>query len=298
MATDSRTHATGALADDASFRAWAKSFSDSLRAGGCTATADTGQINLTTVARPGTQNTFAGYEIYSLTTDSKLADLGLYFKIEYGLGSGNIGNIAMTVGTGTNGSGTINGTVGTRRTFPVGSSNSGGTTYTCGGDGRLILVGQWVAGNATANGGWVFIIERLRDNAGAVTGDGIYTFLAGPNGANISNSYTETIRSGSVSSGMVSGRFGATVQNATANFLSDFYMATHHPVDRNTFYNPILSNLFYYHTDLTAGTDITVSRYGTNRTYKPIGQLPTTASTAWQNQNFGHTNGGIAILWE
>lgn len=299
MATDQRTPPTGSLTTDATFRAFMKDFSDSLKAAGATATSDTGQIDFTTVTKPANANTFVGYEVFKLTTDTKDSTLGLRFKIEYGSGSAAANPaLAITVGTGSDGAGAINGTIGTRRTFPAQSGLTTGTTYTCGGDGRLIFVGQWNAGASGVNSNWIFIIERLRDNTGALTADGIYTFLAGPTAASTTSSYAETIRSGSISDGQVTSRFGATLQNASGNYVSNYYLSTHHPADRMTYGNPILSNLFYYHTDLTTGNNITVDRYSTSRTYKPIGRMSTASLSSNYQAQFGHDNGGLAILWE
>jgi hypothetical protein len=77
--------------------------SASLAQVGLVQTADTGQINWTTVLRPAI-NTYAGYEIW------RFSDSSLFMKWEYGTG-GNATNIAIRVqvGTGSNGSGTLTG---------------------------------------------------------------------------------------------------------------------------------------------------------------------------------------------
>lgn len=93
---------------DAGFRAWGSELSTNLATAGLVVTADTGQINWTTVTRPGT-NTSGGYEIW------RFADSTLYLKIEYGTGGGaTTPQMWITVGTGSNGSGTLTGQLSTR----------------------------------------------------------------------------------------------------------------------------------------------------------------------------------------
>ena len=87
------------------FRAWGSEVSAQLAAIGLVQTADTGQINWTTVTWTATANVSSGYEIW------RFADSTLYFKLEYGTGPNGSGypSMWMTVGTGSNGSGTITG---------------------------------------------------------------------------------------------------------------------------------------------------------------------------------------------
>ena len=296
MATDTRTLATSNTTDDATFRAWGKSISDCVKAAALTAHTDTAQIDWTTVTRPAV-STYAGYEIFKLTTDTQNSTLGCYIKLEYGQGA-TLGYAALRiqVGTGTNGAGTLTGQTGTQRTAVNFSTGASGTAYCSGGDGRFCFVGPWVAGTTlTAGYNTIFLVERLRDNTGAVTADGIYTFFAGQQGTTSHTGWAQTIRS-SYASTVVTNKFGAMVQNQTGNFGSDYYLNTHHPHDQGLG-NPILSNLFYYYTDLNSGSDITVPMYGTNRTYKPLGQLHA-ASTNYGSTMFGHNNAAFAILWE
>lgn len=101
--------------NDAEFRAWGSALSAALAAVGLTQTADSGQINWLTVSRPGT-NTAAGYEIWRFN-DALQATAPIYIKVEYGTGGSTTRpQIWITVGTGTNGAGTITGQSSTRST--------------------------------------------------------------------------------------------------------------------------------------------------------------------------------------
>jgi hypothetical protein len=95
---------------DAGFRAWVSSIITQLAAVGLTQTSDTGQINTSTVTRPGSGNTSAGYTIWQFN-DSLQGTSPIYFKLEFGSGSAAANpQMWVTVGTGTNGAGTINAT--------------------------------------------------------------------------------------------------------------------------------------------------------------------------------------------
>ena len=95
---------------DAGFRTWGLELNGKFSAVGLIQTADTGQINWTTVTRAAAGNNAAGYEIW------KLSDSSLFFKIEYGSGAAQTNPaLWITVGTGSNGSGTITGQSAARR---------------------------------------------------------------------------------------------------------------------------------------------------------------------------------------
>lgn len=107
------------------FRAWGSEFGVSMTACGLVQTSDTGQINWTTVNVPAA-NTAAGYEIW------RFSDSSIYLKIEYGTGSGTqLPQMWITVGTGSNGSGTLTGQTSTRNIWTSQlNPTSTTTTYT------------------------------------------------------------------------------------------------------------------------------------------------------------------------
>lgn len=114
---------------DATFRAWGSEFDTNLASLGLVQTSDTGQINWVTVTRPGT-STAGGYTIW------RFADSSLYLKLEYGTGTATgIPQMWITVGTGSNGSGTITGQTNTRAIWTaqtvIASTVTTYTTYLC-----------------------------------------------------------------------------------------------------------------------------------------------------------------------
>lgn len=146
---------------DATFRLWGAEFDAKLTVLGLVQTADTGQINWVTVARPGT-STAAGYTVW------RFADSSLYLKFEYGTGTAStIPQMWITVGTGSNGSGTLTGQTSTRAIWTaqtvIASAVATYTTYMsltadafavcwkANGDGSLYPLGLLVVGK-TVNG--------------------------------------------------------------------------------------------------------------------------------------------------
>lgn len=100
---------------DTTFRAWVSTIVNAIQAGGLSRTSDTGQIDVTTVTKPGANNTVAGYAMYQLGVG------GVYAKMEFGRGNGtNNSFFALQLGAATNGAGTLSGNVSTRRTYDYG----------------------------------------------------------------------------------------------------------------------------------------------------------------------------------
>lgn len=171
MSTYSQTRTTGNVANDAEFRVWGKFLSDSMESAGWLKTADTGQINWATVTRPVATNTAAGYEIRKSPTQGGYTDF--YLKIEYGSGS-NVAYPAVwfTIGTGSDGAGTLTGTVSTRYQRPPSTLASAAEDLVSGGDNWLALM--WcVATTGASAGGGIIVFERLTDADGNHQTDGI-----------------------------------------------------------------------------------------------------------------------------
>lgn len=114
---------------DAEFRAWGAEFASYLATVGLVQTADTGQIDWTTVTRPAGTNTNAGYEIWRFN-DTMQASSPVYIRFDYGNASStSTPRIQAQIGTGSNGSGTLTG-ANTTRTISVSASASFDTNTT------------------------------------------------------------------------------------------------------------------------------------------------------------------------
>lgn len=174
MSANSGSFTVTATMTNAEFQALVQFISNTMDAGGLTATADTGQINTASAAFPGSNNTYAGYQIRTFT-DSLQATAPVYFKIEYGRGGGaNMFALQMTWGTGSNGSGTITGTFSGGSAFQVRLVESTTTFTNCyvsAGTCRFGVAFQ----TATALQS-LFAFERTINASKVYTADGINVF--------------------------------------------------------------------------------------------------------------------------
>ncbi len=169
---------------DAKFRTWGSAMSVALQACGLVLTTDTGQINWTTVLKATVTNTKQGYEIYKFA-DSLQATKPVFIRFDYGSSAVTSGNgpcVWITIGTGSNGSGTITGpTVG-----PVQLNTSSGAPANTGmtyqfthstANGYLLanfgMALTAASGLAAFSSPGVLILERTKDSTGTPTGDGI-----------------------------------------------------------------------------------------------------------------------------
>lgn len=154
---------------DDEFRAWGSAISTGLAELGLVQTADTGQINWTTVARPTTTNQSMGYEIWRFN-DALQTTTPVFFKLEYGSGSSTtLPGIWLTVGQASNGSGTVTvnaGSVQRRQSHVAATTANAVTSYFSGNEGRVMVV-MW-AGNTSSNCRY-FAIERANDTSGNST---------------------------------------------------------------------------------------------------------------------------------
>ena len=170
------------FSSNADFQAWVAGIHAQLLAVGLVNTADTGQINPATVLAPASWNTIQGYEIWRFN-DALQSTLPVFIKVEYGSQSnfspsGQFSpGLAFTVGTGSNGAGTLTGLVGVRRTIGYGTTRTAGLTlpsYCCSDGSGLVLVNGYDSTSLACVLVWV--MDRTRDGAGTATGDGLYTF--------------------------------------------------------------------------------------------------------------------------
>ena len=287
-----------AHATDADFRAWASEFSTNLQAAGLVKTADTGQINFVTVTRPGT-STAAGYEIYRFN-DTLQATAPIFFKIEYGTGgSAASPGIFLTVGTGTNGAGTLTGTISTRIKCHPSSQNIVSTvtpynTQMCVKDG---FVGVSMKQGAMVGGRQMigFLVGRTVDSTGAETATGcaVSTYVgstaSGPTNVNFQTQSLTFSPSRVGSQGsyacMVPGDVTASLVGADPQVYQHY----------GEF--PAVTPLLHWATvmtgEITAGTTFSVALIGaTARTYLSLGQYWIYGSASG---NAGHS---LAMLWE
>lgn len=283
---------------DAGFRAWGSELSAKLQAAGLVQTADTGQINWATATRPGSVNTAAGYEIYRFD-DALQATAPLYIKLEYG--TGNVADrptIWVSVGTGTNGAGTLTGSVSSRNVASFfntpGNDGVSRPSYLCVKDGFVGLA--WKYGLCTVQSNnkayFYFGVARTVDDAGAETGDGFYvlrrlTSTAASGGTVVESvSYADGVQASQNGYyAMVPGNVSSSAVGADKQVYKCYGIMPR--------VRPIMQAAVVISAEYPVGTTFEAALVGaTTRTYLSLGDG---TNYAGANRNAGHND---AMLWE
>lgn len=283
---------------DAGFRAWGADFNAKLTAIGLTQTSDTGQINWASVTRPGT-STNAGYEIWRFN-DAAHSTAPIFIRLDYGTGgSAARPRVQLTIGTGSNGSGTITGAVQSAVTVSATTGSATGgtvTSYFCYADGFLGIV-HGAAGPATGLAFTGFIIGRTVDTNGDP--DTLGAFLVRQNSPS----------SATADSAWRSFRFAATAVNYTevtgdGQFIHCTGAETGSNVsgDVQAFiafgpfprFLPLNAVCAMFISELAEGSTMSATLVGTNsRTYLNVGRQLGEAWTAENRALFG-----LCMVWE
>lgn len=267
------------ITTDALFRAWGSVYGIRFALMGLIQTSDTGQINWTTVAFPAGANASQGYEIWRFN-DALQATVPIFLKIEYGSGAvAADGAIWVTLGSGSNGAGTLNGVLSLRQRITCTASVTAVSHYWSGDTNRFTIA----VSNAAASS--MFIgVERTIDTSGNVTSEGALLIAKSGTGA-----------WGQVAWNQITGPYTATWETSlgamgagTAPFGTFGTQIAIYPVFHNKgiFLVPGLNVFVYESTLIATGSTISFSRYGSTHTYMPLG-----------NTNFGNAGrGGGSLL--
>jgi hypothetical protein len=251
---------------DANFVSWAQAISTQLAAMGWVQTADTGQINWGTVTRPTATNTAQGYEVWRLD-DTLQATKPFFAKIEYGSGSSaNHPAVWITVGTGTNGAGTLTGTVTARQQLAAGGNIAAAQVCKFSGANNRFVCALAPEYNNAANM-IAFGFERTHDSAGADTGTALIFFGIGGS--------TKVVmvcpEAGTGAAPATENGFGClTPLSATSVRGTEFGVFPVFPF-LGKMLNPLRNLVVYFNNEITANLNITATHYGTAHTFYTVG---------------------------
>lgn len=165
------------------FRDWGSGIAGAFAAVGMTKTADTGQINWTTVDYPTVANTYMGYEIWRFN-DSLQATYPLFWKVEYGCpASPAYLSLRITIGKGSDGAGNITSVL-VPATAVASNTNSAtaSSSYASSADGSMLAISPATATMNSSTTEWSFVLERSRGVDGSATGIG-FMFMYATTGA-------------------------------------------------------------------------------------------------------------------
>src|SRR5689334_656828 len=162
---------------DANFRSWGSAISAAISSMGWVQTSDTGQVNWTTVTSPAS-GSFV-YEVW------KPGDAGTTFnlKVEYGSSSGSPKGVRfrMSIGTTTNGAGTLSGiTSSVLEPGAITPNGQGSSVFDCyfSGDTDRLSMMLWRSLNSTPT--VMFSVERTKNTDGTNNNEGVTILATGP----------------------------------------------------------------------------------------------------------------------
>jgi hypothetical protein len=267
------------------FKAWAMAVSSALSSFGWTLSSDTGQVNWSSIAAvPGSAAWV--YEVWQ--PNDGLTNF--YLKVEYGNTAANTNSpgLRLTLGTGTNGAGTLTGFVtsalATNVTSAVTTNNS--TPFECdfsGAAGRFSAM-LWRNGTGS-NMQQLFTVERSLNSSGTYTSTHVTLLVLG------TSNVGQWARQQSIVFGV--GASPVVPQNSSVGGLltrpfnsggNSYGFNNSIPFDLVTpcvgfFDYPLTTVGAANAPDVSEGVTFTVTVYGSSRTYMPA----KTSSTAFAN---------------
>jgi hypothetical protein len=268
VATTTLTHTN---ATDAAFRLWGAAIGVKLAAAGWIQTADTGQINWTTVLAPLGATTVVGYEIWRMD-DALQATAPVYLKLEYGSGSAAANPaIWITIGSGSTGTGVLSGLVSTRFTC-TGSAAAAQSNYWSGDTNRFLMILN-TGTNANCFG---MVIQRTTDVDGLDTDEGV--LIHGRSAGAIFQQYWNHAIGPAVMETATVGVLTPTtafISGVSGNKLT-VYPCFWTKQGGSFFQLPGRDMLFYFAPDMTALSPVTLNHLGSLKVYLPLGATFTT----------------------
>lgn len=162
---------TPSLASVTLYKGWAEGLSNALTTVGCVKTADTGQIDWSSISAAPTATNFSGYEIRQLPAGTLQTANPILMKIEYGSQSGYCA-IKITVGHETDGAGNFIGFTATQiALYVAGTSATPFNSYVSCAEDYITFA---LFANTTSNSYPIaFYISRARDANGVALDTGV-----------------------------------------------------------------------------------------------------------------------------
>lgn len=277
---------------DADFRAWVQFIIDAFTTGGWIRTADTGQIDTGTVTAPVATGAVQGYVILRMA-DALQATAPVFVKVEFGSHTGTVAlpRLHLTLGTGSNGTGSLTGVVTTRTAYQPGVTLAGGAPdvdgnyrgYSSSDTNRCVFA--MGVGSASHQASMIVSIERTVDTAGDDTATGAVVHVA--YGAGVFHHFVapQALPLGTPTTGnveMPAPNVGNGQKGADVVYYPLF-------VFNPELMNPSRNVLGYFTTDVPDYTEADVTHYGEAQTMIHLG-----ASA----QRFSAYAAGTAIRFE
>lgn len=255
---------------DALFQAWTTFFDALLvTTGGWVQTADTGQGNPATALHPTVANTKTFFRMYRMN-DSLQGTAPVFMRVDYGSGAAaNNPGMWFTIGSGSDGAGTITGaafTPGANPTVsPGGTATSACNSYGSADSGRFALLMFVRAG---VNDIMICSLERTVDTTGAGTGSGLLFIWGDGSGSIGAAQFTQVIVLGGGAQPPIENGVSIVLSNqATSAFSADVGVGI--PVlFKGIAQQAGLGIIAVNSGDFVAEATVSFSLYGTVHTYQ------------------------------
>lgn len=294
---------------EADFRGWGSAISGQLAAMGWVKTADTGQIDWTTVLAPTGAYQQRGYEMWRMD-DALQSTAPVFLRLGYGSGAttgGAVPALWIRVGVATDGAGALV----TRFTsefnlrmqsLPTGGTPDANGAYECafsGSSNRICVAFPLNAGSSTGGFGIFFAVERTRNASGNDTPEGIVLLTN-----SIAAPYSQVVPyTGPVPPPEPIHGYGSQTANSVSG--TDVLLYPIYAMN-GVLLNPMRSVVAYKLADVAPGTVATASIYGIQQTFRFLGDQIGYRGGSTMSGNyygngflaFGHRDNGAAIRWE
>lgn len=284
---------------DALFRAWSSGLSTALAACGLVnhtpnianvlgIGASGGELTWANIVAPSSIRETKGFEIWCFDDDLQ-ATLPIYIKIKYGSSSSNVlvPRLSIQVGISCDASGEL---ANATTEIDIGGTSTT-TALNCyiSSDGGRVNVAMFTT---TSNGYTIiFYVERLKDNDGNPTAEGVNLLCAGTYES--TTSFTQKYLPSSGSQRTTSSPMCAAPSSGTGSYGDNIGL---YPIYPNLGYaaNPDMGALVYFLTDIaSAGSPITVNIYGEDHIFITSGGINATAEV-----NGNAADYGLAVRYE
>lgn len=290
------------------FKQWSQVISNFMATAGWIQTTDTGQVNWGTIASVPTAGNYV-YEIWK--PGDALATF--FFKIEYGTRGGTTTpGIRLSLGTSTNGAGTLSGLIvgpfiSPNANYSVNSTVTQFNCYLSGATGRM-GVAMWVNDSAVGGnpGGLFFVVARSKNSSGSNTSVHVTLVTGGgsTNAGTIGGMQTIVFGTG-VTNALTSGSNSQRMPVIATNLPNNLFASTDVPV--SPFFpfigpidNPLIEIGCAATGDITDQATFSIAAantpYGTSHTF--IGFNAATGGVVSWTESHDGGNTGLVLLFE
>jgi hypothetical protein len=282
---------TGTVSTEAHWREWLVAIDAALVAVGMVRVTISGEIDLDTVARPGTINTKAGFKLYRFSDDLQ-ATSPVFLRVDYGTGS-NVAYPAVwpAVGSAHLSSGALTGQQVSDEVQVSYNQAFLGTRLYCSGDTNRVAIAYSLGNTTSGTSGTIrgFGVERSKAASGADTGE--YAYIQWISGTAFGTSQVVNLTANIAPAPrnsfetILARESGTMIWGDTVGFGASYPM-------RGIPLNPGLNFIFVMPNDYQNMGPILAPRYGATVEYQHLGfssgihSIPTAGSAR------------TAIIWE